>query len=226
MINLNIFKWQGINCYLRKGYIYTKQYARIVNNLVGTKNNSHRNRRKFKMELTEVLDLADKSGFTRAAELKVSTIDLNPQVRQMCADNKCKIYDTNWACPPGCGTLDECGKKVNNYQYGVILQTTGELEDSFDFEGMEEIKEKHNVSFDQLVNALFEKKADMLPLGDGCCSLCKKCTYPDEACRFPEKAFSSMEAFGILVSDLCKLNNLEYYYGPNTLTYVGCILFN
>jgi len=178
------------------------------------------------IELTEVLDLANKSGFTRAAELEVSTIDLNPAVRQMCADNKCQIYNTNWACPPGCGTLDECGAKVKNYKYGVIVQTTGELEDSFDFEGMEETKEKHNASFDRLVNDLFEMKVDMLPLGDGCCSLCDKCTYPDESCRFPEKAFSSMEAFGILVSDLCKLNNMDYYYGPNTLTYVGCVLFN
>lgn len=167
------------------------------------------------IELAEVLDLADKSGFTRAAKLEVSTIDLNPEVRQMCADNKCQIYDTNWACPPGCGTLEECGTKVKNYKHGVIVQTTGELEDSFDFEGMEEIKNKHNASFDRLVEALFEKKADMLPLGDGCCSLCQKCTYPEDACRFPEKAFSSMEAFGILVSDLCKLNQLEYYYGPD-----------
>lgn len=178
------------------------------------------------IEIMEIMDLANESGFTRAVKLDVATIDLNPEVRKMCADNKCKIYDTNWACPPGCGTLAECDEKVKNYKYGVIVQTTGELEDSFDFEGMEETKKKHNAYFDQFVNALSDKKITMLPLGDGCCSLCEKCSYPDEPCRFPDKAFSSMEAFGILVSDLCKLNNIDYYYGPNTLTYVGCVLFD
>jgi hypothetical protein len=33
-----------------------------------------------------------------------------------------------------------------------------------------------------------------------------------------------MEALGMIVSDVCKDNNLPYYYGPNTLTYVGCVL--
>jgi hypothetical protein len=33
-----------------------------------------------------------------------------------------------------------------------------------------------------------------------------------------------MEAMGMVVSDVCRANNLPYYYGPNTLTYVGCVL--
>lgn len=177
-------------------------------------------------EILEVLELANENGFTRAAELDISSLHLNPEVRKMCEDNKCQMYDTNWACPPGCGTIAENEEKIKQYKHGVIVQTTGELEDSFDFEGMEMIKEKHNASFDKFVDELYKRKVKMLPLGDGCCSLCEKCTYPDDACRFPDRAFSSMEAFGILVSDLCKLNNMDYYYGPNTLTYVGCILFD
>ena len=39
------------------------------------------------------------------------------------------------------------------------------------------------------------------------------------------EAISSVEAYGILVSELCQKNNVDYYYGPNTLTYVGCVLF-
>ena len=63
-------------------------------------------------------------------------------------------------------------------------------------------------------------------LGAGACTICKECTYPDEPCRFPDKMISSMEAYGIVVSDICSANNIPYYYGPNTLTYVGCVLMN
>ena len=35
---------------------------------------------------------------------------------------------------------------------------------------------------------------------------------------------SSMEAYGLLVSNVCRSSGLEYYYGPLTLTYSACIL--
>jgi predicted metal-binding protein len=53
---------------------------------------------------------------------------------------------------------------------------------------------------------------------------CKTCTYPDAPCRFPEKMSASMEALGMVVSDVCKDNKLPYYYGAGTLTFVGCVL--
>ncbi|WKY48068.1 DUF2284 domain-containing protein [Eubacteriaceae bacterium ES3] len=177
------------------------------------------------MELEKILELAMEKGFSKAIEMDVNSIDLKDEVRQMCQDNKCQIYGKNWACPPGCGSIPECREKVKAYSKGILLQTTGELEDSFDFEGMEEIKEEHEKSFTELVEVLAEQKLTMLPLGDGCCTICSECTYPDKPCRFPEKAISSVEAYGILVSELCQKNEVDYYYGPNTLTYVGCVLF-
>ena len=35
---------------------------------------------------------------------------------------------------------------------------------------------------------------------------------------------SSMEAFGLLVSEVCTKNGLSYYYGPKTITFTACIL--
>jgi len=35
---------------------------------------------------------------------------------------------------------------------------------------------------------------------------------------------SSMEAMGLLVSEVCEAAGLPYYYGPNTLTYTGAVL--
>ena len=76
--------------------------------------------------------------------------------------------------------------------------------------------------------AMAEKVKELYPgatcLGAGGCTVCKSCAYP-EPCRFPEKAFSSMEGYGMLVSDVCTANNVPYYHGENTIAYVGCYLF-
>ena len=69
-----------------------------------------------------------------------------------------------------------------------------------------------------------EEYPGALVLGDGACDNCRECTYPDAPCRFPERQSSAMEAYGMLVSEVCQQNDILYYYGPGTLTYVGCIL--
>ena len=33
-----------------------------------------------------------------------------------------------------------------------------------------------------------------------------------------------MEAYGMLVLEVCKANDLQYYYGPTTITYSSCFL--
>ena len=35
---------------------------------------------------------------------------------------------------------------------------------------------------------------------------------------------SSMEAFGMLVLEVCKANGLSYYYGSDKMAYTGCFL--
>ena len=64
----------------------------------------------------------------------------------------------------------------------------------------------------------------VLMLGAGGCRICPKCAYP-EPCRFPEKTISSMEAYGLFVTQVCRDNDLKYYYGTRTITYTGCVLF-
>ena len=85
--------------------------------------------------------LGAEMGFTHTAPLKVSTIELKDAVRDMCAANSCGQYGKNWACPPGCGTLDECRERVAGYEEGILVQTVGELEDPMDGFGMMEAAE-------------------------------------------------------------------------------------
>ena len=65
-----------------------------------------------------------------------------------------------------------------------------------------------------------------LPLTAGSCTLCARCTYPDRPCRYPTKRLSSMEAYGLFVSDICARSGLAYNYGPRTMTYTSCVLYN
>ena len=36
---------------------------------------------------------------------------------------------------------------------------------------------------------------------------------------------ASMEAYGLLVSDVCRRSGLGYYYGTGTMTYTSCVLY-
>ncbi len=175
-------------------------------------------------ELDKMIDLAREHGFTHAAALDPDTMILMPEVRDMCLANTCGQYDKNWSCPPGCGTLEECRQKVSGYHSGILVQTVGDLEDSMDFETMICLEKQHKENFAELTNVLSGLYPKLLPLGAGTCTLCKVCTYPDTPCRFPERSISSMEAYGILVTQICKDNGMKYYYGPNTLAYTSCYL--
>jgi predicted metal-binding protein len=169
-------------------------------------------------------NLALNCGFSHVGDLETATIQVRREVRESCAENKCKAYGTRWSCPPGCGTLEECEARIKRYRRGILLQTTGVLEDSLDYEGMSKAAEehgKHMAAFAREIKALYPAS---LMVGAGACIRCETCTYPDAPCRFPDEMTASMEALGMVVSDVCRDNQLPYYYGPNTLTYVGCVL--
>ena len=65
---------------------------------------------------------------------------------------------------------------------------------------------------------------DCLALTAGACTLCARCTCPTRPCRYPSKRLTSMEAYGLWVSDICQKSGLAYNYGPQTLTYTSCVL--
>ena len=172
----------------------------------------------------ELIGMGENAGFTHVAPLKVSTIQLMPEVRDMCAANTCGAYGKKWSCPPGCGDLETCRAKVQKYTEGILVQTVGTLEDEMDYEAMAETNQKHMETFLKFYEQLRPLYPEMLAIGAGGCKQCKTCTYPDQPCRFPEKRVIPMEAYGMLVSQVCKDNNLPYYYGKCTIAYTGCFL--
>ena len=175
------------------------------------------------MNYKELEKLALVSGFTHAVPLDTTTISLKQEVRDMCK-NGCQQYARRWSCPPGCGSLNELREMICHYKKGILVQTVTELEDEFDWDGMIKAQNRHQEHFHLFLEKLCAFNPEFLPLGTGCCMICKTCSYPDAPCRFPQKRISSMEACGMVVSEVCRQNRLKYYYGPNTIAYVACVL--
>ena len=176
------------------------------------------------MTYEQLSRMAQEAGFTAWGPMDVATVELKQEVRDMCAVNSCGQYGKRWSCPPGCGSLEECTQQLQAYTRGILVQTCGDIEDGFDFEAMMEIESDHKDHFADMYQALREAGAQVLALGSGCCRTCGQCTYPEEPCRFPEKMVSSMEAYGMLVLEVCKANGLTYYYGADKMAYTSCFL--
>jgi len=177
--------------------------------------------------ITGLEKLALDCGFTRTGRLESASMKVRREVREACAADKCRAYGKSWSCPPAAGSLEECQERLAQFKSGLILQTTGNTEDSFDFESMTRIGEAHNghlYDFQENLSSFFSGEKSWLLLGSGRCKICEQCSYPGAPCNHPEKMIIPVEAMGIVVSDLCEANNVPYYWGPGTLTYTGCVL--
>lgn len=173
--------------------------------------------------------MAIEQGFTFAAWIDPASIPFAPELRAMCEQNSCGQYGTSWKGPPAIGPVEELMQEVLQFKNGLIVQTVGQMEDSFDFESMMEAKEQHQDHFYELVAQIKDDQTDlrdnMLALSVGCCDICGDCTYPDSPCVRPDEARASVEAYGINVNAMLTSGGLKYNNGPNTVSYVGLILF-
>ena len=173
----------------------------------------------------DLVQLAIEHGFSPAAEFDPKVLEARQDVRAMCEEDKCHAYAKNWTCPPFCGTVEECQEKMHSYNKAVLLQTEGKLTKVIDWLGYIEFGKKHNDLLYSFADTARELYPGCLILGGGGCRMCTKCAHP-KPCRHPDKAISSMEGYGLLVSRVCEAAGLPYYYGEKTITYCACILYN
>ena len=176
------------------------------------------------VQMDKWISKAEKIGFSTVVVLDTKTLRPMQEVRDMCKSGRCQAYGKNWTCPPACGTLEACALELTKYNQGLLLQTVGQMQKMIDTKAYIQTEEKHLQMFRELAEKIREKYPDALCLGSGGCRVCESCAYPD-ACRFPKKAYSSMEGSGLFVSQVCKDNGIKYYYGEKTIAYTACILF-
>lgn len=167
---------------------------------------------------------AENLGFDAAAAMAPETLKPLQTVRDMCSSNRCQLYGRNWTCPPLCGSLEDCAAQMKQYRQGLLLQTIGRMQKVIDTRAYIQTEKRHLQMFREFAQTVREEYPDALCLGSGGCRICEKCAYP-EPCRFPDRAYASMEGYGLLVSQVCKGNGLAYYYGEKTITYTACVLF-
>jgi predicted metal-binding protein len=172
--------------------------------------------------------IASEIGFECMGMCSAKELVAREEVRSMCSANKCQVFDHSWACPPACGDIAYFQERMRAHEHCLIVQTVAEMEDDFDVETMEEAGERQKQRVLDLVEAIDKAglSAETMTLSAGTCTLCKTCTYPDEPCRFPDKRLVSMEAAGLVVSEVCMQAGIEYNHGPLTMTYSGCVLYN
>lgn len=179
-------------------------------------------------QIEQLQELARECGFESMGIAPAQELRVHKEVRDMCAAGKCHVYGKSWACPPACPTIEEYQEQFARFEQCLVVQTVGELEDDFDFEGMMEAEGTHKKRFLSLAeqgHALFDETgAASLFLSAGTCTLCKPCSYPDSPCRFSDKRMTSMEAAGLMVAEACGLAGIPYNHGPLTVAYSSCVL--
>lgn len=178
----------------------------------------------FKSLVEAALDL----GAYKAAVIPVADVQFDRAFRAMCESNACGNYNMCWMCPPHVGDIDELTRRARGFDWILVYQTVGQLEDSYDFEGMMEAAQTHNLLSRELAKCFealpFSRKLHLNAGGCHVCPVCAKRT--GEPCRHPDLAMPSLEVYGINVSELAKASGMQYINGQNTVTYFGALLFS
>ena len=170
------------------------------------------------------IEKAKALGFDTALPFDALILRPRQDIRGMCENNICSAYGLNWTCPPFIGSLEECAERLGQYRTGLLLQTVGRMNKYIDTKVYRQTGDRHMDQLHALADEVRKVCPDVLVLGAGGCQICPRCAYPDP-CRFPERAVSSMEGYGLFVTQVCRDAGAAYYHGERTITYTGCILF-
>lgn len=82
----------------------------------------------------------------KATIVEKNQIVLSAAFRDICAQNGCGVYGRCWMCPPDVGDIHVLMDDLKTYTHGLWYQSIGEIEDSFDIEGMTAVGAQHAVS--------------------------------------------------------------------------------
>jgi predicted metal-binding protein len=175
------------------------------------------------MTVDEIIKIAKECGFDEVNILDPKTMVFNKMVRDTCETDKCGAYGKNWGCPPH-GDPGEDIAKLQSYEHGLILQCIGRSEKRIDRKMYFETGKRLADAIAKFKKELIKENPNCLVLGAGGCSVCSKCARP-EPCRFPEKRIEALEGYGIFITQLCRDNNVLYYYGEGTIAYNGAALW-
>lgn len=56
--------------------------------------------------MTDILTLARENGFSHIGFANMAALTPLEEVRKMCSADRCGQWNTNWSCPPACGSIE------------------------------------------------------------------------------------------------------------------------
>lgn len=169
---------------------------------------------------TAVIDL----GFECVGECSPEELEVNEYVRHTCAGGGCRSFGKNWTCPPACGNIDDFEQSFSNYSLCIVFQTVGTYGEQLRYSWVLKLLERHTARNLELVEQLKDRFPKILYLFAEPCEACKPCTYPKQPCPHPELVHPSMEAAGLMVSDVCKSAGVPFHHGKGTFSFISCLL--
>lgn len=97
--------------------------------------------------MTDLFTLTHEVGFSQCAPVNMDALDPLEAVRDMCKADRCGRYGKSWSCPPACSTLEQARAQIKRYSQRILVQSTAQLEDEFDYTGMTSLLEAHKSAF-------------------------------------------------------------------------------
>lgn len=176
--------------------------------------------------MRDYLERKLKGKIFQSGEIQTVEIPFSEDAAKYCRQNKCGRYGTNWTCPPAAGDFAEIMEKYLKFKKTLVYSAVYTLEDSFDIEGMDKARKSNMRLCDNIIKSLLAEGKAFSVLKSGSCAKCKKCSYPDNPCRYSDIAFPSMEAAGVDVAALAKKLEMKYYNGENTVTYFTMFFYD
>lgn len=158
------------------------------------------------------------------AFISTEQLTFSERVRYVC-EHECPMYNTNWACPPAVGTVEECKAKVLAYPHALMISTITEVNDIANMEETLSTRAPHEEITREVLELVREQCSDTMVLSTESCAICKECAWPTAACRHPDKMFPCVESHGILVTALAETTEIDFLAEGNLVTWFSLIMY-
>ena len=176
--------------------------------------------------MMDMQGVLDRAGVYEYGVVNPRDVEFSEEVRKYCEENLCRRYGMTWVCPPAVGTVDECRDRAQSYDKMLVFSGRFDIKDMRDMdEVVAALMSFKDIAgrVDEETRALLERR---LMLSNEGCGICESCTYPEDPCRYPEKAHGSIEGYGIWVSKLAEQAGMQYNGGENSLIFFGALLYD
>lgn len=177
--------------------------------------------------LMSILESARQLGIETCLEFSPRLLVPEQRIRDLCFENKCGNYRSNYMCPPHVGSLEEIKARLPEFRRGVLLQYSKPLDVRNDDEGVKRTKVEFHHKILRLEESLRNQGIERVwGMIGGSCELCDVCRAKfGEPCPYPDKARMSLESISIDVLTLLDRFGLDNKFHPDRITWTGCILF-